>query len=59
MSPIPPSTNLLTMLSKLKSLSQGGVVIGDFDNSVYVASQKAIYCLVPLSFDKQVRLDLI
>lgn len=33
---------------------QGGIVIGDFDNNIYVASQKGVYSLIPLSFDQQV-----
>jgi len=51
--------SMLDQRQKQAIAFQGGVVIGDFDNSVYVASQKAVYCLVPLSFDKQIQLLLI
>ena len=29
-------------------------MLNDFDNNIYVASQRAVYTLAPLSLDKQV-----
>ncbi|XP_005106604.1 transforming growth factor-beta receptor-associated protein 1 [Aplysia californica] len=34
---------------------QGGVVLGDFDGRIFVASSREIYSLVPIPFEKQIQ----
>eukprot|EP00112_Aurelia_sp_Birch-Aquarium-sp1_P011708 Seg2464.2 transcript_id=Seg2464.2/GoldUCD/mRNA.D3Y31 product="Transforming growth factor-beta receptor-associated protein 1" protein_id=Seg2464.2/GoldUCD/D3Y31 len=51
--------SMLDQRQKQAIAFQGGVVLADFDNNIYVASQRAVYTLAPLSLDKQIKMLLI
>jgi hypothetical protein len=50
--------SMYSMLDKQKKQTiqfQGGKVIGDYNEKVYVASEKQVFMLSPISFEKQVQ----
>eukprot|EP00794_Sanderia_malayensis_P017009 gene17009-18722_t len=51
--------SMLDQRQKQAIAFQGGICLGDFDSGVFVTSQRAVYCLVPIPLDKQIQMLLI